>query len=206
MGDSRDDGDAPYPAGAAQPAGPLSRGIRCHTLPALRNPFARVARPATRPGTNRGPRMEDRCEQEVRTFHAFLRDWLAGAVPRTAETFARFAGAMDGRLEVVSPLGTVTGRDALVDEFEGLHGQLAGDAEAFDIWIENFRCRWAEGDHAVVTYEEWHRRRGEPSARLSSALFRRAEAAPCGVAWLHVHETWLPGLAPPRGERFPDSG
>ena len=148
--------------------------------------------------------MEDRCEQEVRGFHAFLRDWLAGAVPRTAESFARFAGVMGDGLEVISPLGTVTGRDALVDEFESLHGQLAADADAFEIWVENFRCRWAEGNHAVVTYEEWHRRRGAESARLSTALFRRAEATPNGVMWLHVHETWLPGRAPEGGERFPE--
>ena len=148
--------------------------------------------------------METRCEQEVRGFHAFLRDWLAGAVARTAESFARFSGAMDDAVEVVSPLGTVTGRDALVSEFEGLHGRLAADADAFEIWIENFRCRRVMGDHAVVTYEEWHRRRSATSARLSTALFRRAETAPSGVMWLHVHETWLPGLAPEGGERFPE--
>ena len=148
--------------------------------------------------------METLCEQEVRTFHAFLRDWLAGAVPRTAETFERFSGVLDDGLEVIGPRGTATGRAALVDEFEGLHGQLAADADEFEIWIENFRCRWVAGDHALVTYEEWHRRRGATSARLSSALFGRDGAAPCGVNWLHVHETWLPGLAPQAGERFPE--
>ena len=149
--------------------------------------------------------MEKLCEQEVRGFHAFLRDWLAGAVTRTDESFARFSGAMDDGVEVIGPRGTVTPRDALVDEFECLHGQLAADADEFEIWIENFRLRWAADDHALVTYEEWHRRRGTTSARLSSALFRREAAAPCGVAWLHVHETWLPGLAPEGGERFPET-
>ena len=149
--------------------------------------------------------MEAQCEQEVWGFHAFLRDWLAGAVLRSADTFARFSGAMDAGVEVIGPRGTVTGRKALVDEFEGLHGQLAADADAFEIWIENFRCRWAAGEYALVTYEEWHRRQGATSARLSSALFRREAAAPSGVAWMHVHETWLPGLAPDGGERFPET-
>ena len=149
--------------------------------------------------------MEKSCEQEVRGFHAFLRDWLAGAVPRTAETFARFSGVMGEGLEVIGPRGTVTGRAAVVTEFEGLHGELATDADSFEIWIENFQCRWAVGDHALVTYEEWHRRQGAESARLSTALFGRAEATPCGVAWLHVHETWLPGRAPEGGERFPET-
>ena len=149
--------------------------------------------------------METQCEREVRGFHAFLRDWLAGAVPRTAEIFARFSGAMDDGVEVIGPRGTVTGRKELIDEFEGLHGQLATDSDRFEIWIENFRCRWQENDHALVTYEEWHRRRGATSARLSSALFRREAAAPGGVVWVHVHETWLPGLAPDGGERFPET-
>ena len=149
--------------------------------------------------------MEKSCEREVRGFHAFLRDWLVGAVPRTAETFARFSGVMGEGLEVIGPRGGVTGREALVSEFEGLHGQLAAEADAFEIWIENFRCRWAVGDHALVTYQEWHRRQGAESARLSTALFRRAEETPSGVEWLHVHETWLPGRAPGGGERFPES-
>ena len=149
--------------------------------------------------------MKVRCEREVREFHAFLRDWLAGAVPRTGETFARFSGVMGEGLEVIGPRGGVTGREALVEEFEGLHGELAADADAFEIWIENFRCRWAVGDHALVTYEEWHRRQGAESARFSTALFGQAEATPCGVAWLHVHETWLPGRAPEGGERFPET-
>ena len=149
--------------------------------------------------------METQCEQEVREFHAFLRDWLTGAVPRSAESFARFSGAMDDGVEVIGPRGTATPRDALVEEFESLHGQLAADADAFDIWIENFRFCWAAGDHALVTYEEWHRRQGATSAQLSTALFRREAAAPCGVAWVHVHETWLPGRAPEGGERFPET-
>ena len=149
--------------------------------------------------------MEKSCEQEVRAFHAFLRDWLAGGVPRTRETFARFSEVMSDGLEVIGPRGTVTPRDALVHEFESLHGQLAADADAFDIWIENFRFRWGAGDHALVTYEEWHRRQGATSARLSTALFRRDAAAHCGVAWVHVHETWLPGHAPEAGERFPET-
>ena len=77
--------------------------------------------------------METSCEREVRGFHTFLRDWLAGAVPRTAESFARFSGVMGEGLEVIGPRGTVTGREALVAEFEALHGELAADKDAFEI-------------------------------------------------------------------------
>lgn len=150
--------------------------------------------------------MDRQCEQEVNEFHTFLRDWLVGAVPRTEEEFARFAGVMGGGVEVISPLGTITERDALVSEFESLHAVLADDADAFRIWIENFRFRWIKGDHAMVTYEEWHQLGDDKSARLSTAFFRKEPSTPCGVVWLHVHETWLPDLAPQGGERFPEAG
>ena len=112
--------------------------------------------------------METQCEQEVRGFHAFLRDWLVGAVPRTAETFARFSGALVDEVEVVSPLGTVTGRDALVSEFEGLHGRLAADADAFEIWIENYRCRTGS----------WAGTRRSPTRNGTGAGARHRHASP----------------------------
>ena len=62
------------------------------------------------------------------------------------------------------------------------------------------------GDRALVMYEEWHSLKGEESARLSTVLFEKRAGAPNGVAWLHVHETWLPGHAPAAGERYPESG
>lgn len=148
--------------------------------------------------------MEKMCEREAVTFHSFLRDWLAGAVPRTTEAFERFSGVMGDGLEVISPLGTVTAREPLIEEFEGLHGVLAAQADAFQIWVENYRCRRVIGDYAVATYEEWHRLKDDVSARLSTALYRKRADTPNGVEWLHVHETWLPGKAPRGGERFPE--
>ncbi|MEO0681668.1 MAG: hypothetical protein AAF192_14780 [Pseudomonadota bacterium] len=142
--------------------------------------------------------------EEAHDLHRFLQDWLTGDRPR--DGFARFADAMAPELEVTSPLGTATGRDALLPEFEGLHGALAAQRDAFRIWVENAECRQVFGDVALVTYEEWHALEGATSARRSTVLYRRAPDAPGGVRWLHVHETWLPGLAPAAGERFPEQG
>lgn len=148
--------------------------------------------------------MQDLCEREVVDLHVFLRDWLAAALPRTAEAFGRFDGVIGDDFFIVSPRGTRTERAPLIAEFEGLHGAMAENAGSFEIWVENYRCHRLIGDHALVTYEEWHRAGDETSARLSTALFGRRAGAPCGVEWLHVHETWLPDLAPAGGERFPE--
>lgn len=148
----------------------------------------------------------DECERESVELHNFLRDWLIGALPRTETGFARFKNVMANDLLVISPLGTMTSCAPLLEEFEGIHGQLLAKSDAFEIWIENFRLLRQLGDTALCSYEEWHRLEGETSARLTTVLYGPKADAPNGVEWLHVHETWLPGQEPNGGERFPESG
>ncbi len=149
--------------------------------------------------------MEQACEKEIVDLHDFLRDWLAGSLPRTPEAFERFRSAMGDGLQVISPRGSVTGLNDLLDEFEAAHGAMRHAGDGFRIWVENCRPLRTIGDHALLTYEEWHAVGEETSARLTTVLFGPREGAPNGVAWLHVHETWLPGQAPAAGERFPES-
>ncbi|WP_298976406.1 hypothetical protein [uncultured Roseobacter sp.] len=145
----------------------------------------------------------ERCVQEAHRLHVVLQDWLRGTLPRTAEGFAPFADALADPCRVVSPLGTITERAELLTEFEAIHGVLAAQGNAFVIRVENALVLRQWGDHALVSYEEWHDLGDESSARLSTALYTADENAPLGVAWSHIHETWLPGRAPVAGERFP---
>ncbi|MEQ9642432.1 MAG: hypothetical protein RIM84_20560 [Alphaproteobacteria bacterium] len=148
--------------------------------------------------------MEQACEKEIVELHDFLRDWLAGALPRTPAAFARFKTVMGDGLQVISPRGTVTGQADILSEFEAAHGAMRHAGDDFRIWVENCRPVRKIGDHALLTYEEWHAVGDDKSARLTTVLFGPREGAPNGVAWLHVHETWLPDLAPAAGERFPE--
>ncbi len=148
--------------------------------------------------------MDVACGREVTDLHVFLQAWLAGTVPRDAATFVRFEGVIGDGFLIISPLGTITERAALLSEFEASHGVLAGQATDFRIWIENYRCVRTMGDRALVIYEEWHSLGDDTSARLTTALFERHRTSPNGVTWAHVHETWLPGHAPAAGERYPE--
>lgn len=147
---------------------------------------------------------EARCLKETARLHDVLEAWLVGALERTPAAFAAFETALADPCTVVSPKGMRTERAALVTEFEGLHGVLAADRGRFAVRVRNARVEARLGDHAVLTYEEWHERGEDCSARLTTALMREGLAAPLGVAWAHIHETWLPGLAPRAGERFPE--
>ena len=148
--------------------------------------------------------MDVACGREVTDLHVFLQAWLAGTVPRDAATFARFEDVIGDDFLIISPLGTITDRTALLSEFEASHGLLAPQAADFRIWIENCRCVRSLGDRALVLSEEWHSLGGATSARLTTALFERHPDTPNGVNWAHVHETWLPGHAPAAGERYPE--
>jgi hypothetical protein len=148
--------------------------------------------------------MDVACDREVTDLHVFLQVWLAGLVPRDAATFARFEDVIGDDFLIISPLGTITDRAALLPEFEASHGVLATQSADFRIWIENCRCVRDLGDRALVMYEEWQSLGDATSARLTTVLFERHPATPNGVSWAHVHETWLPGHAPAAGERFPE--
>ncbi|MEM8742256.1 MAG: hypothetical protein AAGE13_12290 [Pseudomonadota bacterium] len=144
------------------------------------------------------------CVAETKRLHVVLEDWLVGAVAKTDTAFLPFSEALAPELEVISPNGSRTGHAALLSEFYGIHGVLAEDRAAFRIRVENAAAREIAPGLALATYEEWHERGEEMSARLTSVLMRAAPDAPGGVVWLHVHETWLPGRAPSAGERFPE--
>ncbi|MEM6340495.1 MAG: hypothetical protein AAF729_05065 [Pseudomonadota bacterium] len=145
----------------------------------------------------------DACIEEAHRLHVVLQDWLRGTLPRTPEGFAPFADALADPCRVVSPLGTVTERADLLTEFEAIHGVLSAHGEDFVIRVENATVLRRWDDHALVSYEEWHDLDGESSARVSTVLYTVEDAGPLGVTWSYVHETWLPGLAPVAGERFP---
>jgi hypothetical protein len=127
------------------------------------------------------------CEREVRDLHDFFAEWYAGD-HRDAERLDRVL-ARD--FELVAPGGATSDRDAVVEWVEENHGQYASADPPFTIDIESFDHRLTESGHCLVTYVERQTAPEGSSARLSSALFRRAGSTPNGVAWVHLHETWL---------------
>jgi hypothetical protein len=90
---------------------------------------------------------------------------------------------------MVTPDGDRVARDAVLDSIRSRYGR--DDPGAFDIAVRNVELRAATDDHATVRYEEWQEHEGETTGRLSTVLFRTDPAAPGGLLWLDVHETWL---------------
>ena len=133
---------------------------------------------------------EEEVAAEIERLHQFFIDWFNGVVPKTAEAYASFRSATATDFHIIPPGGALVGIDALAQGLYEAHNQRPG----LDIQVKKMKIRQDMGDYCLATYEEWQLEQGDTEwkGRVSSALLSRNEAAPAGLMWHHVHETWLP--------------
>lgn len=137
--------------------------------------------------------MIDACRREIEELHVFFQGWFEATVPDDEVTFARVAEALAEDFELISPDGRCRDRDSVLAWIRDGYGVHAGDGKEFRIEIRDVNHRFIVDDGALLTYEEWQTSDGSENRRLSSAWFRRADEAPRGVRWVHLHETAVPG-------------
>jgi len=129
----------------------------------------------------------DACRREIDDLHLFFEAWLAGNLPATDEILSRLETALEPGFTLIGPDGRARDRATVVDWIRDSHSRRPD----LQIWIENATLRWSDDSTTLVTYEEWQREGGSVNARQSTALFLNRSAAPNGLTWLHVHESWL---------------
>ena len=127
------------------------------------------------------------CVREIVELHDFFQGWLDGSLPATEAAFARFSGVTDPAFTLIAPDGRSADHDETTAWIRAAHGARPG----FRLWTDAHRLHYAEGGTAVLTYREWQTSDGATTVRLSSAVFRTQPGTPNGVAWVHVHETWI---------------
>jgi hypothetical protein len=140
--------------------------------------------------------MIHRCEDEILELHRFFERWFRGEIEDSPETFARLSEVLSERFRMITPGGERVERRQLLEGVRQRHGSHGGPGRSYRIRIDNVEGRYRDAAVALMTYEEWQEVDGQTRGRLSSALFREREDTPCGVEWLHLHETWLPGGSP----------
>ncbi|NOH14262.1 MAG: hypothetical protein HND51_21675 [Chloroflexi bacterium] len=131
--------------------------------------------------------MSERVNREIGELHQFFEDWFLGKLPQTKEAFARFSSHMAEDFHIIPPSGAIISREELINNLWNAHNNT--DAE-FKIWVENIQV-YVRPSFIYATYEEWQRRDGETTVRLSTAIFQEIEGAANQLQWLHVHETWM---------------
>lgn len=123
---------------------------------------------------------------EITELHDFFAAWFRGEPDLD---FERVAGALEPSFRIVGPSGSEADRDQTLDQIRGAFGREPG----LRIEIEAIAPVLTHPDVVIARYVEVHRREAAVTRRHSTAGFVPNPSAPCGVGWLHVHETWLEG-------------
>jgi hypothetical protein len=127
-----------------------------------------------------------RAEREVGVRHDFFVAWFAG---EGAEAdFAATERAFAADLVRIGPDGARQDRDAVLAMLRAARGVHSA---GFAIEIAVGEARAIAPDLVLVVYDERQRIGAERTARRTTALFGRDDAAPEGVVWRHLHETWI---------------
>ncbi len=132
------------------------------------------------------PPLFTQAAQEIVAFHAAIQRWFAGAETDPVG-FRRIAGALASDFSMTTPDGRRIAEPLVTEWLAGARGCRSSD---FRIWIEQVRLVVEHGDIAVLIYDECQHVDGKDTRRQATAVFRRSPAAPLGVQWLRVHETW----------------
>jgi hypothetical protein len=124
---------------------------------------------------------------EICALHRFFAEWMRYPIDLSHDfSICEMAFAADFRM--VTPAGVVKQRCEVVDWLRNAHGAFPSD---FSIDVLDARPIWL-GDRAVlVTYVEQQHQAGRMTRRHSCAVLTRDAAAPRGMVWRYLQETWM---------------
>ncbi|MEM9489993.1 MAG: hypothetical protein AAGC55_12675 [Myxococcota bacterium] len=135
----------------------------------------------------------EQVQSEIVDLHEFFVEWFTGSCESSDAIFAeRFTSRFTKSSILIPPGGQLMNAANLGTSIRAAYGKNP----AFRIAIRNVAVRREQDGLLLATYEEWQRgaiySSPPENGRLSTALFEVASAAPGGLRWLHIHETWLP--------------
>jgi hypothetical protein len=133
-----------------------------------------------------GESLTDLATRETVELHDFFARWLRAKDEKL--DIARLEGALDREFRLIAPDGGVRERQDVITWIAGVRGGRGAD---FWIDVADFVAVWQSPEAVLLEYVETQYIDGKTTKRLSTALFRRAPEAPCGVVWRHLQETWL---------------
>ncbi len=164
--------------------------------------------PSIEAARERAQRLAAASRKEVVELHRFIEEWSNGVLPDDEASYARFSNALAQDFVIISPDGTSQDHDSIVEGFRTSHGRWrsADGTPSGVLRIEEIEVVAVSPPLALVSYQEWQELPAGTVARLSSVLFRESDAAPGGVEWVHLHESWLPGASPQPASQPATSG
>ncbi len=126
--------------------------------------------------------LADQVAAEIVALHREFELWFRGE----SDDPSRMEASIPADLMFISPGSELVPADKLVAGLLASRG-----SRQIRIRIENPVTRWSDGSAVLATYEEWHDHADYTTGRQTTVLFTLEAAAPGGLRWRHVHETWI---------------
>jgi len=123
-----------------------------------------------------------RWREEIDELHAFFEAYFLG----TESSLERVEAALAPDFTMVGTNGVESDRESTMRMILAGHGHTVN----LSITTSDHRLILQSGDTVVATYIEQHELSDGGTRRLSTVIFTADAAAPNGVLWLRVHETW----------------
>jgi len=130
------------------------------------------------------PDLAGKATREVEALHQFFVAWFRGE----PADFAACEAVFSPDFRMITPDGAVHGRAAVVARLSAARASAPAD---FAIEIVAPGVAWQSANAVLLEYVERQYRDGRTSLRRSSGLFTGETAAPRGVVWRHLQETWM---------------
>ena len=124
----------------------------------------------------------------MRELHEFFARWFSGWLEE--DEIGRLEVALHPDFTIVGPTGATLDRDGIISGVRAGHGRGATSID-----IHGLATLHQEDGILIGRYEEWQSRKladvVEERRLRSTAVFVTDDAAPNGVRWLTVHETFI---------------
>ena len=130
--------------------------------------------------------LSGRAVEEVQRLHAFFGAWFRGE-PTVVAGFAACETALAPDFRMVTPDGEVHDRASVIARLRSARDSAPAD---FAIEILQPHVAWRSDDAVLLEFIERQYRDGRIDRRRSTGLFTEEPAAPHGIVWRHLHETW----------------
>lgn len=123
---------------------------------------------------------------EIRRLHDFFTAWYTGTASKSA--FLDFQETLHSEFSMVTPDGTILGREAVIDHVRSRKNQY--EPGMFDIEIRDPTAVIANESIGIVRYREHQAFNDEGTTRISTAVVCPSTSDHPEFQWETVHETW----------------
>lgn len=121
---------------------------------------------------------------EIVELHDFFERYFLG----DEGSIERFESVLDPGFTMIGPHGGHSNRTEVLEEVRQGHGH----SESLVIVTSDHRLLTESDTTIVAEYIETHELADRSNRRWSTVVFVADPTTPNGVAWVRVHETWIP--------------